>query len=68
MKKETRNRFVWDELTTPNPDAETQYNAKVVGWTASHVPELDYTMLMQGAVPVAGIMALPDPAAKVEAR
>jgi predicted enzyme related to lactoylglutathione lyase len=63
-------RFVWYELmATDKPAAEAFYPA-VVGWgTQPAGPDHpDYTLLTAGAVPVAGLMALPPAAAAAGVR
>jgi uncharacterized protein len=55
-------RFAWYELLTTDVAAASDFYGKVVGWGATDVstPELAYTMLSAGEVPVGGLMDLPE--------
>ena len=58
-----RGRFVWHELMTSNPDAAAAFYGKVIGWKTQAWPQdPSYRTWMAGAVPVGGLMALPDQA------
>ena len=53
--------FVWHELKTTDAAAAAAFYCKVVGWEAeaSNLPGIDYTRLMVGNAPRAGLMTLP---------
>ncbi|KRR07697.1 hypothetical protein [Bradyrhizobium valentinum] len=55
-------RFAWYELLTTDVAAAGAFYGKVVGWGArdASTPELAYTVLTAGEVPVATIKAAPD--------
>jgi predicted enzyme related to lactoylglutathione lyase len=55
-------RFAWYELLTTDVAAASDFYGKVVGWgaTDASTPELAYTMLSAGEVPVGGLMDLPE--------
>ncbi len=55
-------RFAWYELLTTNVAAASDFYGKVVGWgaTDASTPELAYTVLTAGDVPVGGLMELPE--------
>jgi predicted enzyme related to lactoylglutathione lyase len=55
-------RFGWYELLTTDVAAASDFYGKVVGWSATDAstPELAYTMLTAGEVPVGGLMDLPE--------
>ncbi len=55
-------RFAWYELLTTDVAAASDFYGKVVGWgaTDASTPELAYTMLTAGQVPVGGLMDLPE--------
>lgn len=55
-------RFAWYELLTTDVAAASDFYGKVVGWgaTDASTPELAYTMLAAGEIPVAGLMDLPE--------
>jgi len=55
-------RFAWYELLTTDVAAASDFYGKVVGWGAADAstPELAYTMLTAGEVPVGGLMDLPE--------
>ena len=61
---ESRGKFCWYELMTSDPDAAERFYRDVVGWGARDAghPEMRYTLLTAGEVPVAGLMALPEEA------
>lgn len=54
------NGFVWYELMTSDAKAAESFYSSVVGWKAtdSGVPGMSYTLLLAGATPKAGLMAL----------
>lgn len=64
------NNFVWYELMTTDAKAAESFYAEVVGWKTcdSGVPGVDYTLLLAGDVPVAGLMSLPKEACDAGAR
>ncbi len=55
-------RFAWYELLTTDVAAASDFYGKVVGWgaTDASTPELPYTVLTAGEVPVGGLMELPE--------
>jgi uncharacterized protein len=55
-------RFAWYELLTTDVAAASAFYGKVVGWgaTDASTPELAYTVLTAGEVPVGGLMDLPE--------
>jgi len=55
-------RFAWYELLTTDVAAASDFYGKVVGWGATDgsTPELAYTVLTAGEVPVGGLMELPE--------
>jgi predicted enzyme related to lactoylglutathione lyase len=55
-------RFAWYELLTTDVAAASDFYGKVVGWGAmdGSTPELAYTVLTAGEVPVGGLMELPE--------
>ena len=55
-------RFAWYELLTTDVAAASDFYGKVVGWgaTDASTPELAYTMLTAGDVPVGGLMDIPE--------
>jgi predicted enzyme related to lactoylglutathione lyase len=64
------SNFVWYELMTSDAKAAQNFYAKVVGWKAqdSGMPGMDYTMLLAGEAPMAGLMALPKEASDAGAK
>ena len=62
--EETRGRFVWHELMTPDPKAAQTFYKQVVGWTTKAWDgNNDYTMFLAGETPVGGVSS-PSPEAK----
>ena len=55
-------RFAWYELLTTDVAAASAFYGKVVGWGAkdASTPELAYTVLTAGDVPVGGLMDIPE--------
>jgi predicted enzyme related to lactoylglutathione lyase len=55
-------RFVWYEILTTDVAAASAFYRNVFGWRAKDVstPELAYTVLAAGEVPVGGLMELPE--------
>jgi predicted enzyme related to lactoylglutathione lyase len=55
-------RFAWYELLTTDVAAASAFYGKVVGWGAkgASTPELAYTVVSAGEVPVGGLMELPE--------
>jgi len=64
------NNFVWYELMTSDAKAAQDFYAKVVGWKpqAANQPTMDYTLLLAGESPIAGLMTLPKEACDAGAR
>src|SRR5689334_24352007 len=52
------NNFVWYELMTSDAKAAQDFYAKVVGWKPQDSGQtgIDYTLLLAGGVPMAGLM------------
>ncbi len=69
MSKSPR-KFVWYELLTTAPAAAESFYHNVIGWSAqdSGVPGMAYTILHADAIPIGGLMALPEAALKMGAR
>src|SRR5712672_886377 len=63
-------RFVWYELTTTDMAAAKTFYAAVMGWRAHDVsmPGMDYALLVAGKATVAGVMGLPEGAARMGAQ
>ena len=63
---ESHGRFVWYELMTTNVDAAKAFYADVVGWGAQPIsmPGSTYSLLTAGDSPVAGLMSMPEEAAR----
>ena len=63
---ESHGRFVWYELMTTNVDAAKAFYADVVGWGAQRIsmPGSTYSLLTAGDFPVAGLMSMPEEAAR----
>jgi hypothetical protein len=63
---ESHGRFVWYELMTTNVDAAKAFYADVVGWGAQpiSIPGSTYSLLTAGDSPVAGLMSMPEEAAR----
>jgi uncharacterized protein len=61
---DSHGKFVWYELMTTDTKAAETFYRGVVGWGAqdSGMTDMSYTLLTLGAIPVAGLMALPQPA------
>jgi predicted enzyme related to lactoylglutathione lyase len=55
-------RFAWYELLTTDVATASAFYGKVVGWGAkdASTPDLAYTVLAAGEVPVGGLMELPE--------
>jgi uncharacterized protein len=58
---ETHGKFVWYELMTTDTKAAEAFYRDVIGWGAqdSGMTDMSYTLLTAGAVPVAGLMEMP---------
>jgi predicted enzyme related to lactoylglutathione lyase len=69
MSKSPR-KFVWYELLTTDPAAAESFYRNVIGWGTqdSGVPGMSYTILSAGAIPIGGLMALPEAALAAGAR
>jgi uncharacterized protein len=65
-----RGKFVWYELMTTDPKAAETFYRGVIGWGAQDagMPDMSYTLLTAGAIPVAGLMAVPQRALDAGAR
>jgi predicted enzyme related to lactoylglutathione lyase len=63
---ESRGRFVWYELTTTNVETAKTFYAHVVGWGAQRISAsgMDYSLFTAGESPVAGLLRLPEEAAR----
>jgi predicted enzyme related to lactoylglutathione lyase len=66
----SNGRFVWYELTTTDLAAAKSFYAAVMGWRAHDVPmpDMDYALFVAGKATVAGVMGLPDGAARMGAK
>lgn len=53
-------RFAWHELRTSAAEAAKKFYPTFMGWTTAPFAGEDYTMWMQGEVPVGGLMQLSD--------
>lgn len=64
------NNFVWYELMTSDAEAAEAFYRKVVGWTAQDSGQagMNYTLLLAGGVPTAGLMTLPKDACDAGAK
>ncbi len=62
--------FIWYELMTTDLDAAVDFYTKVVGWRPEEFPGSDmrYVVVNAGDRGVAGLMAIPEEAAKMGAR
>jgi predicted enzyme related to lactoylglutathione lyase len=58
---QTRGKFVWHDLTTPDPKSAEIFYTDVIGWTSqdSGMTHQPYTLFLQGSTMVAGLMATP---------
>jgi predicted enzyme related to lactoylglutathione lyase len=65
----SHGRFVWYDLSTPDPEAAEAYYTNVIGWGTLPIPGPDgpYTLFMVGETPVCGLMKLPEEAKKLSA-
>jgi predicted enzyme related to lactoylglutathione lyase len=65
----SHGRFVWYELMTTDTRAAKEFYGSVVGWGTqdSSMPGMEYTMFTADAVPVGGLMTLPDEVKKMGA-
>jgi uncharacterized protein len=52
--------FAWYELLTTDVAAAGAFYGKVIGWGGKDTPELAYTVLTAGDVPVGGLMDIPE--------
>jgi predicted enzyme related to lactoylglutathione lyase len=64
------NNFVWYELMTTDAEAAESFYRKVVGWDAQDSGQagMNYTLLLTGGVPTAGLMSLPKEACDAGAK
>ncbi|MBV8185717.1 MAG: VOC family protein [Alphaproteobacteria bacterium] len=62
--------FVWYELMTSDDQAARDFYAEVVGWRTQDAgqPHMQYTLLVAGEAPVAGLMTLPKEACDAGAK
>jgi predicted enzyme related to lactoylglutathione lyase len=61
-----RGRFVWHELLTTDTKSAGKFFSKIIGWkTQAWGPDASYTLFVSGDRQAAGLMALPDEAAKM---
>jgi predicted enzyme related to lactoylglutathione lyase len=63
-------KFVWYELMTTDTKAAETFYRSVIGWGAQDtgMPDMSYTLMTVGAIPVAGLMAVPQRALDAGAR
>ena len=66
----THGRFIWYEAMTTDTKAAEAFYRSVVGWGAQDagMPNMAYTLLTVGDVPVAGLMEIPERAKSAGAR
>ncbi len=66
---EFAGRFIWHELLTSDPAAAQPFYKSLMGWSTSRWEGGDqpYTMWMLDALPIGGVMALPDDARRMGA-
>lgn len=66
----SHGRFVWYELMTTDTTAAEAFYRGVMGWKAqdSGMPDMRYTILSVGDIPMGGLMALPEEARAAGAR
>jgi len=59
MASALEGKFVWYELTTPDPDAAERFYGAVLGWSArdAQVPGMRYSLFSIGGQDIAGMMA-----------
>ena len=64
------NNFVWYELMTTDAKAARDFYGKVAGWKPQDAaqPSMDYTLLLAGDAPMAGLMTLPKEACDAGAK
>lgn len=69
IQKPVAGTFCWIELQTKDPSAAKKVYAELFGWDADDMPMPNgtYTMFKSGGRQVAGLMALPEGAAKMGA-
>lgn len=67
MMSDLHGRFVWYELMTKDLEAAQRFYDAVIGWGSqdSGMPGIDYRLFKVGEQPVAGLMAIPEDAAKM---
>ena len=65
-----RGRFVWHEVYPNDTAAARQFYQRVMGWSVQGMPTEgeEYTMWMNGEVPVGGMMQLPEQARQMGAQ
>ena len=58
---DSHGKFVWYELMTPDPKAAETFYRSAIGWGAQDAgkPDMAYTLLTAGPIPVAGVMETP---------
>lgn len=64
MPETPLGRFVWYELSTPDPDAGREFYSRVFGWGVQVHEGLEepYPMFTVGDVPMGGVVKMPDAA------
>ncbi len=62
----THGAFSWSELMTPEPTQAAEFYGSLFGWKLEtmDMPSGKYWVVKVGDVPMAGVMAWPDPANK----
>jgi predicted enzyme related to lactoylglutathione lyase len=68
MPTPTVNAFFWYDVMTTDTEAATKFYTDVVGWTPQDSGSPGYTALTVDGVGTAGLMAVPEDAAKMGAR
>jgi uncharacterized protein len=53
---EDRGRFVWFDLSTPDPKGAQAFYTKVAGWGTQNWDQMDYTMWTANGATIGGIM------------
>jgi predicted enzyme related to lactoylglutathione lyase len=58
---DSHGKFVWYELMTTDPKSAESFYRGVIGWGGKDagMPDMSYTLLTAGDIPVAGLMEMP---------
>jgi uncharacterized protein len=70
MMSTAHGSFVWYDLMTTDTAAAQTFYRNVLGWSAQDagMPDMSYTILSAGEIPLGGLMALPEEARNAGAR